>query len=101
MVSLSGMKASPRGLPIDLLAVDAQNKQGSMKLIVMTPDGVARAGEEEVIATTGFGQYHALVIGNDRYRRWVPLNTATADAVWISGHVTQRCDAERHFKGAE
>ena len=84
VVSLSGMKASPRGLSIDLLAVDAQNKQGSMKLIVMTPDGVARAGEEEVIATTGFGQYHALVIGNDHYRQWVPLNTAIADATAVS-----------------
>ena len=51
MVSLFGMKSSPRGLPIDLLAVDAQNKQGSMKLIVMTPDGVARAGEEESFNT--------------------------------------------------
>ena len=84
MVSLSGMKVSPRGLPIDLLAVDAQNKQGSMKLIVMPPGGMARAGEEEVIATTGFGQYHALVIGNDHYRQWVPLNTAIADASAVS-----------------
>jgi len=83
-VSLSGMKASPRGLSLDLLAVDVQNKPGSMKLIVMTPDGVARAGEEEVIATTGFGQYHALVIGNDHYRQWVPLNTAIADATAVS-----------------
>jgi hypothetical protein len=90
MVSLSGMKASPRGLPIDLLAVDAQNKQGSMKLIVMTPDGVAKAGEEEVIATTGFGQYHALVIGNDHYRQWVPLNTAIADATAVSALLKDR-----------
>lgn len=84
MVSLSGMKASPRGFPIDVLAIDAQNKQGSMKLIVMTSDGVARAGEEEVIPATGFGQYHALVIGNDHYRQWVPLNTAIADASAVS-----------------
>lgn len=90
MVSLSGMKASPRGLPIDLLAVDAQNKQGSMKLIVMTPDGVARAGEEEIIATTGFGQYHALVIGNDHYRQWMPLNTAIADATAVSALLKDR-----------
>ena len=90
MVPLSGMKASSRGLPIDLLAVDAQNKQGSMKLIVMTPDGVARTGEEEVIATTGFGQYHALVIGNDHYRQWVPLNTAIADATAVSSLLKDR-----------
>ena len=90
MVPLSGMKASPRGLPIDLLAVDAQNKQGSMKLIVMTPDGVARTEEEEVIATTGIGQYHALVIGNDQYRQWVPLNTAIADATAVSALLKDR-----------
>ncbi|MEP6934783.1 MAG: caspase family protein, partial [Nitrospirota bacterium] len=90
MVSLSGMKSSPRGLPIDLLAVDAQNKQGSMKLIVMTPDGVARIEEEEVIATTGFGQYHALVIGNDHYRQWGPLNTAIADATAVSALLKDR-----------
>ena len=90
MVSLSGMKASPRGFPLDLLAVDAQNKQGSMKLIVMTPDGVARAGEEEVVATTGFGQYHALVIGNDHYRQWVSLNTAIADASAVSALLKDR-----------
>jgi uncharacterized caspase-like protein len=90
MVPLSGMKTSPRGLPIDLLAVDAQNKQGSMKLIVMTPDGVARAGEEEIIATTGFGQYHALVIGNDHYRQWAPLNTAIADATAVSSLLKDR-----------
>ncbi|MEO8339633.1 MAG: caspase family protein [Nitrospirota bacterium] len=90
VVSLSGMKASPRGFPIDLLAVDAQNKQGSMKLIVMTPDGVARAGEEEVITTTGFGQYHALVIGNDHYRQWAPLNTPIADATAVAALLKDR-----------
>jgi hypothetical protein len=90
LVPLSGMKSSPRGLPIDLLAVDAQNKQGSMRLIVMTPDGVARAGEEEIITTTGFGQYHALVIGNDHYRQWVPLNTAIADAIAVASLLKNR-----------
>ncbi len=90
MVSLSGLKTSPRGLPIDLFAVDAQNKQGSMKLIVLTPDGVAKAEEEEVIATSGFGQYHALVIGNDHYRQWVPLNTAIADATAVSALLKDR-----------
>ena len=56
MVSLFGMKSSPRGLPIDLLAVDAQNMQGNMKLLlVMTPDGVARAGEEESFNTFLYG----------------------------------------------
>ena len=90
MVPLSGMKASPRGLPIDLLAVDAQNKQGSMKLILMTPDAVARAPEEEIIPRTEFGQYHALVIGNDHYRQWVPLNTAIADATAVSSLLKDR-----------
>ena len=56
MASLSAMKTSPRGLPIDLLAVDAQNKQGSLKLIVMTPDGVARGqGRKKSLPQPGSG----------------------------------------------
>jgi uncharacterized caspase-like protein len=34
--------------------------------------------------TSGFGQYHALIIGNDHYRQWIPLNTAIADATSVA-----------------
>jgi uncharacterized caspase-like protein len=54
-----------------------------MKLMVRS--GAAAAGEGET--TTGLsrvGQYHALVIGNDHYRQWTPLNTAIADATAVA-----------------
>jgi len=68
---------------MDLVAIDRQDKQGNMKLMVRS--GAAAAGEGET--TTGLsrvGQYHALVIGNDHYRQWTPLNTAIADATAVA-----------------
>lgn len=70
-------------VPMDLVAIDRQDKQGSMKLMVRS--GAAAPGEEDT--TTGVprvGQYHALVIGNDHYRQWTPLNTAIADATAVA-----------------
>jgi uncharacterized caspase-like protein len=76
-------QGTSRGVPMDLVAIDRQDKQGSMKLMVRS--GAAALGEEET--TTGIsrvGQYHALVIGNDHYRQWTPLNTAIADATAVA-----------------
>ncbi len=72
-----------RGIPIDLVAIDGQDKQAGLKLLVRS--GVTAVREEE--NTTGIsraGQYHALVIGNDHYRHWIPLNTAIADATAVA-----------------
>lgn len=72
-----------RGQPMDLVAIDRQDKQGSMKLLVRS--GATAAGEEGIaVATSRMGQYHALVIGNDHYRQWTPLNTAIADATAVA-----------------
>lgn len=71
------------GVPMDLVAIDRQDKQTGLKLIVRS--GATALGEEESI--TGIsraGQYHALVIGNDHYRQWTPLNTAIADATAVA-----------------
>ena len=78
-----------RGIPLDIIAVDRQNKQGMIKLLVNT--GAMVHGEESMIANpSGFGQYHALVIGNDHYRQWVPLNTAIADATAVAQLLTDK-----------
>ena len=67
------------GVHIDLVAIDGQDKQTGLKLIVRS--GATALGEEESITSISrAGQYHALVIGNDHYRQWTPLNTAIADA---------------------
>lgn len=78
-----------RGVPVDLAAVDGQGKQGSMKLLVSS--GTTSAAEEDIITnTSSFGQYHALVIGNDHYRQWIPLNTAIADATAVAKVLHER-----------
>jgi uncharacterized caspase-like protein len=48
------------------------------------------ADGEVITNTSGFGQYHALVIGNDRYRQWIALNTAVADATAVGNLLRDR-----------
>jgi uncharacterized caspase-like protein len=60
-----------------------------MKLLVGS--GAVGATDGDVITnTSGFGQYHALVIGNDHYRQWIPLNTAVADATAVGKVLQER-----------
>jgi uncharacterized caspase-like protein len=76
-------QGTARGIPVDIVAIDSQHKQGSMKLIVSS--GATAPGEDEIMPNTAsFGQYHALVIGNNHYRQWIPLNTAIADATAVA-----------------
>jgi TPR repeat protein len=83
VVQLDALKGAAKGVPIDIVAIDRQGKQGSKKLIVSS--GETAAPKDGVIATTSrVGGYHALVIGNDHYRQWTPLNTAVADAEAMS-----------------
>jgi hypothetical protein len=62
-----------------------QGKRGTMRLILTDPSNSAQSGEV-IETTTGLGAYHALVIGNDHYRQWMPLNTAAADAEAVASY---------------
>ncbi len=89
MVQLESLKGATKGLPVDIVAVDRQGKQGSRKLIVSS--GETPALKDGVIPTTSrVGGYHALVIGNDQYRQWTPLSTAVADAEAMSKVLQER-----------
>ena len=89
VVPLDSSKTGSRGIPVDLLAIDGQGKQASKKLLVASGEGLPTA--DTVLPTTGgFGGYHALVIGNNRYRHWVPLNTAVADATAVASLLRDR-----------
>jgi hypothetical protein len=68
-----------RGIPVDIVAEDTQGKHGNIRLF-LTDASAGSTAKDSVEANTGLGRYHALVVGNDRYRQWVPLNTAGADA---------------------
>ena len=89
VVQLDALKGAAKGVPIDIVAIDRQGKQGSKKLIVSS--GETPAPKDGVIATTSrVGGYHALVIGNDHYRQWTPLSTAVGDAEAMSKVLTDR-----------
>lgn len=83
IVQLDDLKGAAKGVPVDIVAVDQQGKQGSKKLFVSF--GETPFSKEPTLPTTSrVGGYHALVIGNDHYRQWMPLNTAIADAEAMS-----------------
>ncbi len=81
-LSVETTQGATSGVPVDLVAIDRQDKQGSMKLLVKS--GTAVGEEERATGIVRAGQYHALVIGNDHYRQWTPLNTAIADATAVA-----------------
>jgi len=83
IVQLDSLKGAMKGLPVDIVAVDQQGKQGSKKLIVSSGE-TALPIDGAIPTTSRVGGYHALVIGNDHYRQWTPLSTAVADAEAVS-----------------
>ena len=102
VVQLETLKGSTKGIPVDIVASDRQGKQGSKRLFVSL--GEMPTSTDGVLATTTrAGGYHALVIGNDHYRQWIPLGTAITDAEAMAKvlqdrygfHVTMLKDADR------
>ena len=110
VVQLDSLKGATKGVPVDIVAVDRQGKQGSRKLIVSS--GETPASKDGVMPTTSrVGGYHALVIGNDQYRQWTPLSTAVADAeamskvltrsVWVSRDDAEGCRSQTDSQNAQ
>ncbi len=83
VITLEALKGAEKGVPVDVVVIDRQGKQGSKKLFVSSGD-VSVSIDAALPTTSRAGGYHALVIGNDRYRQWTPLSTAVADAEAIS-----------------
>ncbi len=71
----------PGGTPVRIVAVDRQGERDevSLQLRPAKTTGVPPRAPISVPSGT-FGNYHALVIGNDRYRNWGELRTAVNDA---------------------
>lgn len=79
VIQLETLKGAAKGVPVDIVVVDRQGKQGAKKLFVSS--GETLAVKDAALPTTSrTGGYHAVVIGNDHYRQWTPLSTAVADA---------------------
>jgi uncharacterized caspase-like protein len=67
-------------LSVQILAVDIQNKRAAKKVVLVAGKTVVMAPKVSDEDMAVFGNYHALVIGNDRYQHWNPLHNAVSDA---------------------
>ncbi len=76
--------------PVNLVAVDQQGQRTALEFLLNPKAGVAVDAEKQKfgaqsIKGVNFGNYHALVIGNNRYKSLTNLNTAENDANVIAG----------------
>jgi len=83
-IELPIMQSEQDRIPIDFLALDTQNKQGTLRLLLIPVGSVAAATLEPAQQLQGFGNYYALVIGNDNYHHWEKLKNAVADATAVA-----------------
>ena len=81
---------SAPGTRLEILAIDHQGKR-SMRAITLLPADGGVASVPRGRAERGrFGQYYALVVGNDNYRHWERLRNAVNDARAIAGILRDR-----------
>ncbi len=67
--------------PVDIVALDIQNKRSISSLnVVWGESPTSLQGSLSAQSQKPFGQYYALVIGNNQYQHWEPLQNAIADA---------------------
>jgi len=67
-------------VPVQILAIDIQNKHATKKLMLVAGKTMVTAPKMSDEDRAVFGNYYALVIGNNRYQYWNPLRNAIFDA---------------------
>ena len=76
--------------PVSLVAIDQQGKRSAVEF-TLVPDGTAVAAPASPkTPPMNFGNFYALVIGNENYQHLPKLNTAVNDAVVISDVLTKK-----------
>lgn len=86
-VPLSGKQT-----PVSIVAIDQQGKRTVVEF-ALVPDGagvVAAAPAAPKLPPMNFGNFYALVIGNEKYQRLPELKTAVNDAVAISEMLSKK-----------
>ena len=84
-------------LPIQILAVDIQNKRAAKKVMLVAGKTVVSAPTVSEEDMEVFGNYHALVIGNNRYQHWSPLHNAVSDAQAVADILESRYEFKVTF----
>jgi TPR repeat protein len=76
---IARMRVSLKGAttPIQILATDSQGRRALLAFVVASESVLPSTPESA--AKQDFGNYHALVIGNSRYRDWESLNSPRHD----------------------
>ncbi len=104
-VELPMLHPGDQGVPLEILAIDTQNKRGIYRLMVKPQTASSpKIVSPPIPDRSKFGTYYALVIGNDSYTHWAPLKNAIGDAKAIASVLKQRygfqvnmlIDAKRH-----
>lgn len=84
------LKAGSDELPVQILAVDIQNKRTALKFILKAKGTTQVSPQTPKQDLSDFGRYHALVIGNDHYTHWPELKNAISDATAVTEALTER-----------
>jgi uncharacterized caspase-like protein len=73
--------------PVQIVATDAQGRKALLAFVIASEAILADAG---VAPSKEFGNYHAVVIGNSRYKEWDSLNSPRHDSNAIANLLRTR-----------
>jgi hypothetical protein len=73
--------------PVQIVAADSQGRRAVLAFVIATD---AVLPDAAVANNASFGNYHAIVIGNSRYREWDSLNSPRHDATAIAAVLRSR-----------
>lgn len=87
-------RSSDGEISLQIAAIDSRNQRATLRIIVAAGSRGEAQISNQKIAAKGFGRYYALVIGNDKYRYWTPLDNAVNDARAVAQQLKQHYDFE-------
>lgn len=82
----SELSMRPDATPVSLVAIDRRGNRAALEF-TLVPEGLQRTAPEGRLPSTAgiaFGNYYALVIGNQKYQHLPTLDTSIADAEAVS-----------------
>ena len=88
--ALPAIRSNRDEIAVQILAVDTQNKRAALKFLIKARGSAQMPPAIVKQDLSGFGRYHALVIGNDHYKHWPQLMNAIADATAVAKILTDR-----------
>ncbi len=91
------LRGAQDDLLIQILAVDIQNKRAAKKIKLVAGKTLVTVPQVSDGDMAVFGNYYALVIGNDRYQHWSPLDNAVSDAQAVAEILEDRYDFKVTF----